>query len=193
MKLQKVMTLGITGVMALSLAACGNKSATETHKSTAESSHVTKKHNDKKKSSLKIVKNSSKKSSTKKNSKSGSSANDNTVLGNSSSSNSTKTSSSNSSNGSAVAAASSSASSSSAKQSTTRTMSADDARNLVKEHLSNQRANALQAGKASPNQPSVDSIDNFTTQNSGNGWTVSGSYNGQTYTYHVTPNAVTGN
>lgn len=192
MKLQKVMTLGITGIMALSLAACGNKSATETHKSTAESSHVTKKHSDKKKSSLKIVK--SKKSSTKKNSKSSASANDNTVLsGSASATNSNKASSTNSNNSSVAAASSSSASSSSAKQSTTRTMSADDARNLVKEHLSNQRANALQAGKASPNQPSVDSIDGFTTQNTGNGWTVSGNYNGQTYTYHVTPNAVTGN
>lgn len=163
MKLQKVMTLGITGVMLLSLAACGNKSVTETHKSTAESSHVTKKHSDKKKSSLKIIK-----------------------------SNSKNISSSNSSNSVATTSDSSSISSST-KKSTALIMSAEDARNLVKEHLSNQRANALQAGKPAPNQPSVDSINGFTTQNNGNVWTVTGNYNGQNYTYHVTPNAVSGN
>ena len=71
-------------------------------------------------------------------------------------------------------------------------MSSSDAKNLVKEFLANARADALQSGKEEPAQPSVDSIDGFTAkQNDTNDWTVSGTYNGQSYSYHVTPTSIT--
>lgn len=190
MKFQKIMTVGVAGLMAMSLAACGNKSATETHKSTAESSHVVKKHDSKKKSSLKVAKNNSKQtSSTQKSSNNNSSkTNENVVLSGSSAKavNSSSTSS---------VTTNSSANTSSIKQSNSnyRYMSADDARNLVKEHISNQRANALAAGKSAPAQPSVDDIDGYSVQKNGNGYTVSGTSNGHSYSYNVSATAVTGN
>lgn len=171
MKLQKIMMSSMAGAMVLSLAACGSKSATETHKDTAESSHVTKKHHTKK-STLKT---------SNKTAKSNSSS-DNVVVSKDSSSTNTT-----------INGVKNSVTAQSVSQRQTRTMSETDARNLVKEHLSNQRANSLEAGKGEPTQPTVSAIDGFNaTQNGTNDWTISGTYGGKTYTYHVTPNAITG-
>lgn len=171
MKLKKVMMSAIAGTMMLSLAACGSKSATQSHKDTAESSQVTKsKHHAKK---ITKVTSSIKKTS-----------NNNDDVKVSSTSSSTKTT---------INGVQNSTTAKSVSSRETQTMNETDARNLVKEHLGNQRANALEAGKGEPNQPTADSIDGFTTkQNGTNDWTVSGTYGGKTYTYHVTPNAITG-
>lgn len=171
MEIKKVMMTAMAGTMMLSLAACGNKSTSTTKKDTVESSsHM-------KKSSHSKKKNTPKDSSIS--SKLKSSSNDRVALKSSSSSANTANSSSkvtaNSANNQA------------------QTMTETDARNLVKEHLGNQRANALEAGQSTVNQPTADAIDGFTaTQNGTNDWTVSGTYGGRTYTYHVTPNAITG-
>ncbi|MBM6941203.1 hypothetical protein [Limosilactobacillus coleohominis] len=172
MKLKKIMMSAIAGTMMLSLVACGSKSATQSHKDTAESSsHVTKsKHHAKK---MTKVTSSSKKIS-----------NNNDDVKVSSTSSSTKTT---------INGVQNSTTAKSVSSRETQTMNETDARNLVKEHLGNQRANALEAGKGEPNQPTADSIDGFTTkQNGTNDWTVSGTYGGKTYTYHVTPNVITG-
>lgn len=172
MKLKKIMMSAIAGTMMLSLVACGSKSATQSHKDTAESSsYVTKsKHHAKK---MTKVTSSSKKIS-----------NNNDDVKVSSTSSSTKTT---------INGVQNSTTAKSVSSRETQTMNETDARNLVKEHLGNQRANALEAGKGEPNQPTADSIDGFTTkQNGTNDWTVSGTYGGKTYTYHVTPNVITG-
>ncbi len=70
------------------------------------------------------------------------------------------------------------------------TMTATDARNIVKEHIGNQLNNRGLAGQSTSDLPSIDSVDGYTaTQNGTNNWTVSG--NG--HTYHVTANSVTEN
>lgn len=173
MKLQKIMMSTMAGAMVLSLAACGSKSTTETKKDTAESSHVTKRRNSKK-GSIKV----SKKNVQSKNT----SSSDNVVVSKSSSSTNTT-----------INGVKNSATAHSVSQRQTQTMTETDARNLVKEHLSNQRANSLEAGNGEPTQPAVSAIDGFSaTQNGTNDWTISGTYGGKTYTYHVTPNAITG-
>ena len=70
------------------------------------------------------------------------------------------------------------------------TMTATDAKNIVKEHIGNQLSDRGIAGQSISDLPSIDSVDGYTaTQNGTNNWTVSG--NG--HTYHVTANSVTGN
>src|SRR5699024_1185589 len=119
---------------------------------------------------------SSSKSTIGGNNSSSSKANDNYSVG-----------STTSSNGSA--ATSSVKQSSSAKQNQM-TMSATDAKNIVKEHIGNQLSDRGIAGQSTSDLPSIDSVDGYTaTQNGTNDWTVSG--NG--HTYHVTANSVTGN
>lgn len=70
-------------------------------------------------------------------------------------------------------------------------MSENDARDLLKTHLGMQRDAAGQNGQSMPVQPTADAIDGFTAKQNGNGWTISGSYNGKTYSYQVSPNGVT--
>ncbi|WP_295732126.1 hypothetical protein [uncultured Limosilactobacillus sp.] len=173
MKFPKIMMSTMAGAMVLSLAACGSKSTTETKKDVAESSHVTKKHSNKKGASKVSKKNSQSKEASSK---------DNVVVSKNSSSTNTT-----------INGVKNSATAQSVSQRQTRTMTAVDARNLVKEHLGNQRANSLEAGKGEPVQPEVSAIDGFNVkQNGTNDWTVSGVYSGKTYTYHVTPSAITG-
>lgn len=173
MKLNKMIVSVMAGTMVLSLAACGNKSATETKKDSAESSRVVKKHDSKKKNIVKSTKNSENDSNNSKASVS--------------------SSVSSKSNASSITNVERGNTRQSVSQGQTQSMSETDARNLVKEHLSNQRANALEAGKGEPTQPTVASIDGFSArQNGTNDWTVSGTYGGRTYTYHVTPSAITG-
>ncbi len=169
MKIKKIAMSMAASLMVLSLAACGNKSTTETKKDSVESSHVVK---SKKKNTLKNTnKVSSSSVSTTNNNSESNSTNANTV-----------------SNGTT-----NKISSTKAVSQQTQTMTATDAKNLVKEHLSNQRAKLLEAGQAEPNQPAVSAIDGFSaTQNGTNNWTVTGTYNGKVFTYHVSPNAITG-
>lgn len=172
MKSNKIMMSAMAGAMVLSLAACGNKSTTESKNDTAESSsHVTKKH-DSKKSTIKVGKKNASSTGTK----------DDVVI-----------SKSNSSTNTTINSVKNSSTAKSVSQRQVQTMTEADARNLVKEHLGNQRANALEAGKDEPTQPTAGSIDEFTArQNGTNDWIISGTYGGKTYTYHVTPNAITG-
>lgn len=164
MKIKQLLMTGIAGMTMLSLAACGNKSATETHHEEATSSKTTKKasHHSARKSSKTETDNAS----------------------SSSNASSTKTT---------INGVKNSQTAKSVNSRQEAVMTATDARNLVKEHLGNQMATARENGK-DITQPTVDAVDGFNaTQNGDNDWTISGSYNGHTYTYHVTPTAIKGN
>ena len=167
MTFKKLSTTMIAGMMLLSLSACGSQSANQHNNSESSSSKTT---------SAKVKKSSS--TNSQKNSKSSSQSKTNT----NSDSSSTNISSSSTSQ----------KSSSSRANTSERVMAASVAKDLVKEFLGNSRADALQSGKEAPKQPSIDSIDGFTAkQNDTNDWTVSGTYNGQSYSYHVTPTSIT--
>lgn len=95
-----------------------------------------------------------------------------------------------SSNNSTNSVATDKSATSSSEQNTRGQMTAQDAKNIVKEHIGNQLNDRGVAGKSTDDLPSIDSVDGYTaTQNGTNNWTVSG--NG--HTYHVTANSVTGN
>lgn len=73
--------------------------------------------------------------------------------------------------------------------STRSAMTAQDAKNIVKEHIGNQLNNAGIEGKQATGLPSIDEVDGYTAvQNGVNDWTVSG--NG--HSFHVTATSVTG-
>lgn len=164
MKIKQLLMTGIAGMTMVSLAGCGNKSATETHHEEATSSKTTKKasHHSARKSSKTETDN----------------------VSSSSNASSTKTT---------INGVKNSQTAKSVNSRHTAVMTETDARNLVKEHLGNQMATARENGK-DITQPTVDAVDGFNaTQNGDNDWTISGSYNGHAYTYHVTPTAITGN
>ena len=190
MKLNKLFTTLAAGTLMLTLAACGNNSTSETsNKSTTEvetSSKVAKKNH-----SSKDKVNSNKENRT---------SSDSQIDGDGSSSSATAGSSTDkqsSQNYSVSSTTTSSNKSSSAKSSVKQnstgqqaTMTATDARNIVKEHIGNQLNDRGIAGQSTDDLPSIDSVDGYTaTQNGTNNWTVSGSG----HTYHVTANSVTGN
>lgn len=78
---------------------------------------------------------------------------------------------------------------STSEQSTREQMTAQDAKNIVKEHIGNQLNNAGISGKPATGLPSIDEVDGYTAvQNGINEWTVSG--NG--HSFHVTATSVTG-
>lgn len=78
---------------------------------------------------------------------------------------------------------------STSEQSTREQMTAQDAKNIVKEHIGNQLNNAGISGKPATGLPSIDEVDGYTAvQNGINDWTVSG--NG--HSLHVTATSVTG-
>lgn len=163
MKIKQLLMTGAAGMIMVSLAACGSKSATETHHEEATSSKVSHKPHH----------------STKKSSKT---QTDDTSS--SSNASSTKTT---------INGVKNSQTAKSVNNRQSAVMTETDARNLVKEHLGNSMATAKENGKEIT-QPTVDAVDGFSaTQNSTNDWTISGSYNGHAYTYHVTPTAITGN
>ncbi|MBM6955327.1 hypothetical protein [Limosilactobacillus coleohominis] len=171
MKADKIIKSIVAGAMVLTLTACGSKSSTESKKSMAESSSQANKKHSSKKNTTQNVKTKATTSSSKSGVLYHSTQSSNTKLNDVKNSDSTQLES----------------------YSQVKTMSGIDARNLVKEHLSNQRAIALENGKGEPVQPSVDSVDGFNAKkNSDNDWIVSGTFGGKVYTYHVTPNAVTG-
>ena len=160
------------GAMLLSLAGCGNSKSAS---SASSSSSTTTK-------AVKEVKHHSKKSSTSSE-KNQSTKNDN-------SSSTTTTSKVAGSNYSVTSSESQGVVKKESSSTTRATMNAQDAKNIVKEHIGNQLNNAGIAGQPRPNVPTADEVDGYTTvQNGTNDWTVSG--NG--HTYHVTANSVTGN
>ena len=78
---------------------------------------------------------------------------------------------------------------SSSEQNTRAQMTAQDAKNIVKEHIGNQLNNAGISGKPATGLPSIDEVDGYTAvQNGVNDWTVSG--NG--HSFRVTATSVTG-
>lgn len=185
MKVKKLVTILTTGVLALTLAACGNNSS---QNSSSKSSDVASSKITSKKSATKAQKSSSKIKSSSVSKSCSSKANDSDDS-NSSSANSSYTvsSTSSSTNGVATSSVTPQKQSSSSQQVT---MSATDAKNIVKEHIGNQLNNRGVAGQSTSDLPSIDSVDGYTaTQNGTNNWTVSG--NG--HTYHVTSSSVTGN
>lgn len=182
MKAKKLVTILTTGALMLTLAACGNNFSQESSKSSdVASSKVTSK-----KSATKVRKDSSKNTSSSTTSKnSGSKTNSNSSS--SASSSYAESSTSSSANGVATSSVTPQKQNSSSQQAT---MSATDAKNIVKEHIGNQLNNRGVAGQSTSDLPSIDSVDGYTaTQNGTNNWTVSG--NG--HTYHVTSSSVTGN
>ena len=77
----------------------------------------------------------------------------------------------------------------SSEQNTRAQMTAQDAKNIVKEHIGNQLNNAGISGKPATGLPSIDEVDGYTAvQNGVNDWTVSG--NG--HSFRVTATSVTG-
>ena len=171
MKAKKLVTLLTTGSLMLTLAACGNSSS---QNSSNKSSDV---------ASSKVT---SKKSSSEAKSSSVSKSSSSNANGSNGSSNSSSSTSS-SANGMTTSSVTPQKQSSSSQQAT---MSATDAKNIVKEHIGNQLNNRGVAGQSTSDLPSIDSVDSYTaTQNGTNNWTVSG--NG--HTYYVTSNSVTGN
>lgn len=94
-----------------------------------------------------------------------------------------------SSNSSTNSVATDKSATSSSEQNTRRQMTAQDAKNIVKEHIGNQLNNAGTSGKPATGLPSIDEVDGYTAvQNGVNDWTVSG--NG--HSFRVTATSVTG-
>ena len=174
---KKVLSAIVCSALLFSLTACGNKTTTSSHKDEVTSS-ISKTH---KKSKDKKSSNNSKKNGTKK---IDSSQNDN--LRSDNGQNEAASSSMNNvtdSNSKSMEVESNS-------DSMQRKMSAQDAKNIVKEHIGNKLNDAGINGKSVSGLPSISEIDGYTAvQNGVNDWTVSG--NG--HTYHVTATSVTGN
>ena len=88
---------------------------------------------------------------------------------------------------------STSSSSSSSSQSSAK-MTAADARALLKEHVSAEREKAGLSGQSVSGIPTADDVDGFNmSQTSDGNWTATGTFNGQTVTYTITPSQVSSN
>ncbi|GFI60582.1 hypothetical protein IMSAG044_01477 [Lactobacillaceae bacterium] len=196
MKIKKIFTTIAAGSLMLTLAACGNNASKESSQdSDAISTKVTKKHIEKSDKATSEKTNTSKsESGTKVNSTSASSDKTGSSSQSKTSNNSSSVKESNYSVSSTSSVENGTSAKSTVKQnsstSSQATMTATDARNIVKEHIGNQLNNRGIAGQSTSDLPSIDSVDGYTaTQNGTNNWTVSG--NG--HTYHVTANSVTEN
>ncbi|MBB1079822.1 hypothetical protein H5S09_08130 [Limosilactobacillus sp. STM2_1] len=196
MKIKKIFTTIAAGSLMLTLAACGSNSSKESSQKSSDiaSSKITKKHSEKSDKVTSKKQSSDNESSTEVNrtdtsSNKNGSTSQRGISDNSSSTNGTNYSvSSTSSSHNGTSAKSTVKQNSSALSQAT--MTATDARNIVKEHIGNQLNDRGVAGKSTDDLPSIDSVDGYTaTQNGTNNWTVSG--NG--HTYHVTANSVTEN
>lgn len=111
----------------------------------------------------------------------------------SSSSTSAKESKTAESSSSSLSSSSSSASSSSNSQSTAK-MTAADAKAMLKEHVSAEREKAGLSGQSVSGMPTADDVDGLTMNQSADGnWTATGTINGQTVTYNITPSQVSSN
>ena len=167
--MKKLMATVAAGALMITLAGCGNSSSSTKDNSSndASSSKVVKSANTSGKTAATST-NQSKKASEKSVSSS--------AVTSSSSSNVTSSSKS-------------TTATSTSEQSTREQMTAQDAKNIVKEHIGNQLNNAGISGKPATGLPSIDEVDGYTAvQNGINDWTVSG--NG--HSFHVTATSVTG-
>ena len=167
--MKKLMATVAAGALMITLAGCGNSSSSTKDNSSNDAS------------SSKIVKSAK---------TSGKIAATSTNQSKKTSEKSVSSSAVTSSSSSNVASSSkSTTATSTSEQSTREQMTAQDAKNIVKEHIGNQLNNAGISGKPATGLPSIDEVDGYTAvQNGINDWTVSG--NG--HSFHVTATSVTG-
>lgn len=164
MKKNKLFSLIVLSILPFSLAACGSQQTSNVKKDTSERT-------------------SQKKSSVNHKTKIASSKTSNVSSSNYSVSSTKINNKSQTTTSNVISSASSSTSD-------TVTMTAQDAKNLVKSHIVNQFNIRGEAGKSTADLPSVDSIDSYSAiQNGVNDWTISG--NG--HSFHVTDKAIVGN
>ena len=165
--MKKIMATVAAGALMITLAGCANSSSSAKNSSSndASSSKV-----------VKSAKTSGKNAatSTKQSKKVSESSSSNSEMNSNSSTNSFATDKS---------------ATSSSEQNTRAQMTAQDAKNIVKEHIGNQLNNAGISGKPATGLPSIDEVDGYpAVQNGVNDWTVSG--NG--HSFRVTATSVTG-
>lgn len=167
--MKKLMATVAAGALMITLAGCGNSSSSAKNSSNNDAS------------SSKVVKSAK---------TSGKTAATSTNQSKKTSEKSVSSSAVTSSSSSNVASSSkSTTATSTSEQSTREQMTAQDAKNIVKEHIGNQLNNAGISGKPATGLPSIDEVDGYTAvQNGINDWTVSG--NG--HSFHVTATSVTG-
>lgn len=157
------------GALMITLAGCGNSSSSTKDNSSNDAS------------SSKVVK------SAKTSSKTAATSTNQSKKASEKSVSSSAVTSSSSSN--VTSSSKSTTATSTSEQSTREQMTAQDAKNIVKEHIGNQLNNAGISGKPATGLPSIDEVDGYTAvQNGINDWTVSG--NG--HSFHVTATSVTG-
>ena len=167
--MKKLMATVAAGALMITLAGCGNSSSSAKNSSNNDAS------------SSKVVK------SAKTSGKTAATSTKQSKKVSESSSSNSKVSSNNSSNN--IASDKSTTATSTSEQSTREQMTAQDAKNIVKEHIGNQLNNAGISGKPATGLPSIDEVDGYTAvQNGVNDWTVSG--NG--HLFRVTTTSVTG-
>ncbi|WP_242333999.1 hypothetical protein [Limosilactobacillus urinaemulieris] len=167
--MKKLMATVAAGALMITLAGCGNSSSSTKDNSSNDAS------------SSKVVK------SAKTSGKTAATSTSQSKKASEKSVSSSAVTSSSSSN--VTSSSKSTTATSTSEQSTREQMTAQDAKNIVKEHIGNQLNNAGISGKPATGLPSIDEVDGYTAvQNGINDWTVSG--NG--HSFHVTATSVTG-
>ena len=167
--MKKLMATVAAGALMITLAGCGNSSSSTKDNSSNDAS------------SSKVVK------SAKTSGKTAATSTNQSKKASEKSVSSSAVTSSSSSN--VTSSSKSTTATSTSEQSTREQMTAQDAKNIVKEHIGNQLNNAGISGKPATGLPSIDEVDGYTAvQNEINDWTVSG--NG--HSFHVTATSVTG-
>ncbi|WP_431814662.1 hypothetical protein [Limosilactobacillus portuensis] len=167
--MKKLMATVAAGALMITLAGCGNSSSSTKDNSSNDAS------------SSKVVK------SAKTSGKAAATSTNQSKKTSEKSVSSSAVTSSSSSN--VTSSSKSTTATSTSEQSTREQMTAQDAKNIVKEHIGNQLNNAGISGKPATGLPSIDEVDGYTAvQNGINDWTVSG--NG--HSFHVTATSVTG-
>ena len=167
--MKKLMATVAAGALMITLAGCGNSSSSTKDNSSNDAS------------SSKVVK------SAKTSGKTAATSTNQSKKTSEKSVSSSAVTSSSSSN--VTSSSKSTTATSTSEQSTREQMTAQDAKNIVKEHIGNQINNAGISGKPATGLPSIDEVDGYTAvQNGINDWTVSG--NG--HSFHVTATSVTG-
>ena len=167
--MKKLMATVAAGALMITLAGCGNSSSSTKDNSSNDAS------------SSKVVK------SAKTSGKTAATSTNQSKKASEKSVSSSAVTSSSSSN--VTSSSKSTTATSTSEQSTREQMTAQDAKNIVKEHIGNQLNNAGISGKPATGLPSIDEVDGYTAvQNGINDWTVSD--NG--HSFHVTATSVTG-
>ena len=167
--MKKLMATVAAGALMITLAGCGNSSSSAKNSSNNDAS------------SSKVVK------SAKTSGKTAATSTNQSKKASEKSVSSSAVTSSSSSN--VTSSSKSTTATSTSEQSTREQMTAQDAKNIVKEHIGNQLNNAGISGKPATGLPSIDEVDGYTAVKNGiNDWIVSG--NG--HSFHVTATSVTG-